>query len=135
VPDDAADEALVAALGGVTTVHTWVEDVDLHLDPDPLRATVSPEQDGYRVDVHATSLARAVTLLVDRLDPDAVVDDAVVDVPAGTSVSFHVRTRGRFDPAALTRRPVLRSANDVVVPAPTSTPSSGAARDLTQSPR
>jgi len=138
VPDDATQEALVAVLddglGDVTTVHTWAEDVDLRLDPEPVRATVSPEQDGYRVDVHATSLARAVTLLVDRLDPDAVVDDAVVDVPAGTSVSFHVRTRGRFDPEALTRAPVLRTANDVVVPSsPTS--STGAARDLTQSPR
>ncbi|MGY4645590.1 glycoside hydrolase family 2 protein [Cellulomonas sp. URHB0016] len=121
-PENATTEALVAVLADglhdVRTVHTWVDDVDLRLDPRPLRATVSPEQDGYRVDVHATSLARAVTLLVDRLDPDAVVDDAVVDVPAGTSVSFHVRTLGRFDPQALTRHPVLRTANDVVVPAP-----------------
>ena len=46
---------------------------------------------------------------------------------AGVTASFHVRTRGTFDPAALTRAPVLRSANDVV------TPRVGA-RDLTQSP-
>ena len=70
-PADPAREVLVVRLGGLQTVHTWVEDVDLALDPDPLRASVTPVQDGYRVDVTATSLARDVTLLVDRLDPDA----------------------------------------------------------------
>ena len=54
-------------------------------------------------------------------------DQPFADIPAGATASFHVRTRGTFDPAALTRAPVLRSANDVV------TPRVGA-RDLTQSP-
>ncbi|KRD41169.1 beta-mannosidase [Cellulomonas sp. Root930] len=126
-PDDPAQEVLVVRLGTLQTVHTWVEDVDLALDPAPLRASVTPVQDGYRVDVTATSFARDVTLLVDRVDPDAIVDTALVDIPAGTTASFHVRTRGAFDSADLTRAPVLRSANDVVVPRL-------GARDLTQSP-
>ncbi|MDQ0375931.1 glycoside hydrolase family 2 protein [Cellulomonas humilata] len=126
-PADASHEVLVVRLGGMQTVHTWVEDVDLRLDANALRASVTPVQDGYRVDVTATSLARDVTLLVDRLDPDAVVDTALVDIPAGATASFHVRTRGTFDPADLTRAPVLRSANDVVLPRV-------GARDLTQSP-
>jgi beta-mannosidase len=114
-PGDPAQEALVVRLGALQTVHTWAEDVDLALDPAPLRASVTPVQDGYRVDVTATSLARDVTLLVDRVDPDAVADTALVDIPAGTTASFLVRTRATFDPVALTRAPVLRSANDVVV--------------------
>lgn len=129
-PVDPTREVLVVRLGDLRTVHTWAEDVDLDLDPAPLRASVTPVQDGYRVDVTASSLARDVTLLVDRLDPDALVDTALVDVPGGTTASFHVRTRGTFDPADLTRAPVLRSANDVRVaraPQPRS-------RDLTQSP-
>ena len=36
VPGDAASEVLVVDLGGERTVHTWVEDVDLDLDPAPL---------------------------------------------------------------------------------------------------
>lgn len=126
-PADPSREVLVVRLGNLQTVHTWVEDVELALDPDAVRASVTPVQDGYRVDVTATSFARDVTLLVDRLDPDAVVDTALVDIPAGATASFHVRTRGTFDPAALTRAPVLRSANDVVLPRL-------GARDLTQSP-
>lgn len=131
-PDDPAGEVLVVDLGDVRTVHTWAQDVDLRLDPDPVSATVTPLQDGYRVDVTARSFARSVTLHVDRLDPDATVDDALVDVPAGDTVSFHVRTSARFDAAALTRSPVLRTANDVVVPRGTTAPA-GAERDLQQS--
>jgi len=126
-PADPAREVLVVRLGDLQTVHTWAEDVDLALDPAPVRASVTPVQDGYRVDVTATSLARDVTLLVDRLDPDAVVDVALTDIPAGATASFHVRTRAVLDPADLTSAPVLRSANDVVVPRV-------GARDLTRSP-
>ncbi|MEZ0449508.1 glycoside hydrolase family 2 protein [Cellulomonas sp. ICMP 17802] len=115
-PADPSREVLVVRLGDLQAVHTWAEDVDLALDPAAVRATVTPVQDGFRVDVTASSLARDVTLLVDRLDPDASVDRALVDVPAGETASFHVRTRASVDPAALTRGPVLRSANDVIVP-------------------
>lgn len=131
-PDDPTGEVLVARLGDVQTVHTWVEDVDLALDPSPLTATVTPVQDGYRVDVTARSLARSVTLHVDRFDPDAVVDTALVDVPGGDTASFHVRTTVRTDPDALTRSPVLRTANDVVVPRAPQT-AAGAERDLESS--
>ncbi|WP_315094504.1 glycosyl hydrolase 2 galactose-binding domain-containing protein [uncultured Cellulomonas sp.] len=126
-PADPTHEVLVVRLGALQAVHTWVEDIDLALDPAPLRATVTPVQDGFRVDVTASSLARDVTLLADRVDPDAVVDTALVDIPAGGTASFHVRTQRVVDPLALTRPPVLRSANDVVVPRL-------GARDLTQSP-
>ena len=114
-------------LGGLQTVHTWVEDVDLALDPDALRASVTPVQDGYRVDVTATSFARDVTLLVDRLDPDALVDTALVDIPAGATASFHVRTRGDVRPRRPHPRPraALRQRRGA--------PRVGA-RDLTQSP-
>lgn len=131
-PDDPAGEVLVARLGEIQSVHTWVEDVDLRLDPDPLTATVTPVQDGYRVDVIARSFARSVTLHVDRFDPDAVVDTALVDVPGGETVSFHVRTAVRHDPEALTRAPVLRTANDVVVPRAPQT-AADAERDLESS--
>ncbi|CAN5246846.1 hypothetical protein BH11ACT1_BH11ACT1_10360 [soil metagenome] len=112
-PGDPASEVLVAELEGVRTVHAWVEDVALRLDPDPLEATVTPFDDGYRVEVRARSLARDVTLLVDRLDPAARVDDALVTLPAGTSTTFTVRTTARLTATQLTSPLVLRSANDL----------------------
>jgi beta-mannosidase len=111
---DAREEVLVASLDGVLTVHPWREDKDLALRRAPVSADVTVVPGGYDVTVTARSLARAVTLLVDRLDPDATVDEQVVDLPAGTSVTFHVRTILDLDPAALTAAPVLRTANDLV---------------------
>ncbi len=115
LPGDAASEVLVAGLDDARTVHAWVEDVDLTLDPAPLDVDVVAEPGGYRVDVTARSLAKDVTLLVDRLDPDAVVDDALVTLPAGARATFHVRSTVAGLEAALAAAPVLRCANDVVV--------------------
>lgn len=113
VADDATDEVLVAELDDVRTVHTFAEDVDLRLDPSPLDATATAVPGGYRVDVHARSLAKDVTLLVDRAAGDARVDDALVDLPAGASASFLVTTAAVLDPSVLTAAPVLRTANDL----------------------
>jgi beta-mannosidase len=112
-PDDPAAEVLVARLDGVMTVHTWVEDVDLALDPAPLEATVTGVEGGYRVDVVARSLARDVTILADRVDPAATVDEALITVPAGGRASFRVRTSARLSAADLTDPAVLRTANDL----------------------
>ncbi len=116
-PGDPRREVLVAELEGARTAHLWAEDVVLDLAPAPLRATAAPADGGYRVDVTAHSLARDVTLLVDRLDPDARVDDALVTLPAGASATFWVKTSARLDEAALTSAPVLRTANDLRVAA------------------
>jgi beta-mannosidase len=110
---DPANEVLVVTLGEVRGLHRWAESKDLALDPSPVRTTVTAQDGGYRVDVTATSLALGVTLLADRLDPDAQVDDQVVDLPAGTTAVFHVTSRG-LDQDALATRPVLRTENDLV---------------------
>ena len=110
-PGDPRGELLLAELGGVRTVHTWVEDIEL--DPTPLHSTVTPVYGGYRVEVRASSLARDVTLLVDRLDPAARVDDALVTLPAGATATFTVRTATRLSAEQLTGPLVLRSANDL----------------------
>ena len=110
---DPANEVLVVTLGGARALHRWAESKDLALDPAPVRTTVTAQDGGYRVEVTATSLALGVTLLADRLDPDAQVDDQVVDLPAGATAVFHVASRG-LDPEALVSRPVLRTENDLV---------------------
>ncbi|GGM31529.1 glycoside hydrolase family 2 protein [Promicromonospora citrea] len=110
---DSSREVLTVSFGGERGLHRWAESKDLALDPAPLRTAVTPDGDGYRVEVTATSLALGVTLLPDRLDPAAQVDDQVVDLPAGATAVFHVTGTG-LDPEALTARPVLRTENDLV---------------------
>jgi beta-mannosidase len=112
-PDDPLTEIVVARLEDLTRVHTFVEDVDLALEPDPVKVEVIETEDGYAVTVTARSLARDVALLADQAASDATVDDALLTLTAGESATFNVRTTARDVGQAFTRPPVLRTANDL----------------------
>ncbi|MCO1574539.1 glycoside hydrolase family 2 protein [Crossiella sp. SN42] len=116
-PSAPAGEVLVATTDQARVVHTFGEDLDLAYDPAPLTAQVAAVEGGYRVDVRATSFARDVAVLADRVAPDAVVEEMLVPMLAGESRSFLVRTGTRLaDPAVLAGPLVLRSANGLCAP-------------------
>ncbi len=129
-PDDPGNEVLVAQWrpsdddpGGpatpVTAVHCWVEDIDLRLDPEAHDVTAEVVGDGVLVTVTAArGLVKDLTLLVDRIDPAAEVDAALVTLPAGATARLHVRTADPGPLAAWVRRPVLRTANDLAAVRP-----------------
>jgi beta-mannosidase len=108
---DPTSEIVVARLDNLTAVHTFVPDIDLALDADPVDVEVTRTEDGFAVKVTARSFARDVTLLADQAAPDATVDDALVTLPAGQTTTFRVRTNTRDLEQALDRPPVLRTAN------------------------
>ncbi len=112
-PTEPAAEAIVVQLGAERTIHMYVEDVDAHLDPDPLEVEVDRIAGGYRVQVTARSLVRDLILMADRLAPDASVDHALVDLPAGAKTTFVLRTSAELDPMSIGSAPVLRTANDL----------------------
>ncbi len=112
-PDDPTREVLVAQLGDVRTVHAFVEDVELELDPEPLSAVAEPVDGGYRVSVTARSLARDVTLLADIAAADATVDRGLVTLLPGETADFMVSTADPGAADALTGPAVVRSANDL----------------------
>ena len=112
-PGDVHNEVLVAGLGAVRTVHSWAEDISLDLEKDSLVTTSEPGTDGYQVTVTARSLTKDITLLVDRLDPDATVDRGLVTLPAGASATFQVRSSLPGLTEALLGPTVLRSANQL----------------------
>jgi beta-mannosidase len=112
-PDDPTAEIVVAHLDAVTGVHTFVEDIELPLDPNPIDVEVMRTEQGYAVKVTARSFVRDVTLLPDRAAADATVDDALITLTAGESTTFRVRTSARELERALDRPPVLRTANDL----------------------
>ncbi|KOX13909.1 beta-mannosidase [Saccharothrix sp. NRRL B-16348] len=113
-PGDPKGEVLVVSTADARTAHLFREDLELAYDPAPLTAEVRRVDGGYRVDVTASSFARDVAVLADRVAEDAVVDDTLVTLPAGGTHSFLVRTAAELaDPAALAGPLVLRSANDL----------------------
>ncbi len=113
-----AEEYLVADEESAGPAYWYpVEDPQLHLATQAEALDVAAERNGsgYAVRVSASSLVKDLTLFPDRLDPTAGVDTALVTLPAGRSHTFQVTSQqADLDLAALTRRPVLRSANDLV---------------------
>ncbi|MDF2989956.1 MAG: beta-galactosidase/beta-glucuronidase [Microbacterium sp.] len=108
---DVAREVLVIdAPGFGRTVHHGAEVVDQILDADPLEVEVHPAAGGWTVVVTARSLARDVTLLVDRADPSLSVDAGLRTLLAGESAEFTVRGDAG-DAASLSSPLVVRHAN------------------------
>ena len=94
----------------------FVEDTVLRLRPRQgvTSTRVASTDDGYALTVSATGLVKDLTVLADRVHPDARVDSGMVTLAAGDSHTFHIESEA-IDPAALTADTVLRSANDLVV--------------------
>jgi len=115
-PGDPAAELVVADAGPARATWFFVEDRDSALPPPGFTADVTRDPTGYRVTVTATSLLRDLTLLADRVAPDAVVEDALVTLLPGESVTWSVATAAAVDGAAFLDRRVLRSANQLVQP-------------------
>ncbi len=111
---DPLREVLVAELDDRRALWFGSQDRDLAYEPDALEAEATRTDTGYDVVLRARSLVRDIALHVDRLAPDATVDDTLVTLLAGEARTVRVRTVQEIDARALTRRPVLATVNDAV---------------------
>lgn len=114
VPGDAAGELLVASLGHERATWFYTEPRDSALRSPALHVEVTSTDDGARVRVTTNTLVRGLSLLADKVHPDAVVDDMLVDLLAGESVTFHVAAPEALDRSALADPRVLRSVNQLM---------------------
>ena len=111
---DVASEVLVVELGSTRALWFFAEYRDSALQPAGLSTDVARTADGYAVTVTARQLARDVALLVDKLDAAASVDDQLVTLLPGESVTFAVTSSLEIDADAFARAEVLRCANQLV---------------------
>lgn len=114
IAEDPAAEFVRVSGPDVEPAHWYfVEDPELALSPVALSVEVVPRNGGVDLHVTASALVKDIVLMPDRLDPAARVDSGMITLVAGERHTFAVT--GNFpDPAALTARPVLRCANDLV---------------------
>ncbi|MGZ4609874.1 MAG: glycoside hydrolase family 2 protein [Actinomycetes bacterium] len=115
---DPSAELLVADNPADDDVHrsVWFFDEDLRLAlPAPrLTGSLSRVAGGYTLEVVAHTLVRDLTLHVDRLDPDATVDQQLVTLLPGERTRLQITSDAALDESALLTMPVLRTANDLV---------------------
>ncbi len=109
-----ADEVIVATVGTERGFWYYAEARDSSLPAPAFTTDAQPCEDGYTVTVTAEVFLRDLALLVDKVDPAAVVDDQLVTMLPGETVTFQVRTSATLDPAALVSTRVLRTANQLV---------------------
>ncbi|MCS5524310.1 glycoside hydrolase family 2 protein [Curtobacterium flaccumfaciens pv. oortii] len=114
VPGDPGSEVLVVTGAGTRTVHDFAEVVDQALEPSPLSTVVSTTDDGATVTVTATAYARDVSLFPDRVDAAARVDDGLVSLLPGESVTFTVTGAPGIAAQELDHRLVLRHAGSLL---------------------
>jgi beta-mannosidase len=114
VMGDKANELLVATMHDSTAFHYSAEDVDLNLPKPEFDLKVDKTADGYDVTVTAKTLIKDLCLFVDRIHPDATVDDMLVTLLPGQSKTFNVQCAAELDPKVLSNAPVFRCANQLV---------------------
>ncbi|WP_436759867.1 glycosyl hydrolase 2 galactose-binding domain-containing protein [Streptosporangium sp. V21-05] len=111
VPADPPAELLSVRLDGHRALHFFAEDTRVAFPVAAYDTEVTPAGGGgLDVTVTARTLLRDLALFPDRLDPASSVDDMLLTLLPGESVTLHVT--GSPDPAALAGRPVLRCVND-----------------------
>ncbi|MEX0775868.1 MAG: glycoside hydrolase family 2 TIM barrel-domain containing protein [Phycisphaeraceae bacterium] len=131
-PHDAASESIVAQIDDAKPGHApspglagdqppapvfWFFDVDRNLRYPLPKFDTDLAQRGteYHLTVTARSLLRDLCVFADRLDPNATVSEQMITLLPGDSFTFVIESEELLDKDALSRRPVLRCVNDVVV--------------------
>ena len=114
-PGDVAAELIVAEASGIRGLWWFAEPRDSALAEPGLTAEVEHLDDGgHLVTVTAGALVRDLTLLVDRLSPDARVDRGLVTLLPGERAVFRLDGIAELDAAAVLGPLVARSGNQLV---------------------
>ena len=114
-PGDARSEVIVADLDGVRAFWYFAEPRGSALPAADIAMSVAAHAgDGVDVTLTARSFVRDVTLLVDKVAPDAEASTGPLTLLPGESATIRVSGVSAADAEALTSARVLRSANQLV---------------------
>lgn len=112
---DAGSELVTAELEGVRGVWFFGEPRDSALEAPRVSVEVREHPEGSEVTLTAGNLVRDLTLLVDKITPDAVAAEGLVTLLPGESTTILVRGLDPHQAPAVSHPSVLRSANQLVV--------------------
>ncbi|WP_084104761.1 glycoside hydrolase family 2 protein [Demequina sp. NBRC 110056] len=121
VPDDVSSpaapesELVTASFDGTRGWWFFAEYRDSRLSDPGLTVDAERTERGWRLEVAAAALARDVAVLVDRVDPDARADVALVTLLPGERVTVEVTGALAAAATDFAAPSVLRSANQLVV--------------------
>lgn len=112
-PDNPREEFIIATMHDSTAFYFFNEDVELDLPKAEYEVKIEPQDGDYLVHITAKTLLRDLCLFVDRIHPDAEVDDMLVNILPNETKTFRVKS-----PVAITaeqmKSPVLRCVNQLM---------------------
>lgn len=114
-PDDATTELIVAEARGIRGLWWFAEPRDSALaEPGLTAEVVRVGDEAFDVTITAGGVVRDLTLLVDRLDPRAVVDRGLVSLLPGERAVFRISGVSDLDAASVLAPVVARSGNQLL---------------------
>ena len=113
-PGSAADELITATALDARAEWFFVEPRDSHLAPEEVDVQVERDDEAFRVTVTARTLVRDMTLLVDKIAPEAQVDSGLATLLPGETTTFRVTGVDALDVAAVSDPRVLRTGNQLI---------------------
>jgi len=113
-PGNPADELITATMHDSTAYWYFAEDISLALPSPQADIAVAREGRDWLVTVTAKTLLKDLCLFVDRIHPDATVDDMLVTLLPGQNRTFRITCAVELTAEMLSQAPVFRSANQLV---------------------
>lgn len=112
-PANPREEMLVATMHDSVGRFYFNEDIALDLPAPQADISVARDGEDWLVTVTAGSLLKDLCLFVDRIHPDATVDDMLVTLLPGEARVFRVNCAVDLDARTLGTSPVFRCANQL----------------------
>lgn len=114
VAQSTSDELVSATVGDQRGLWFFAEYRDSSLTRAEYDVTAARTDGGWIIDIFAHTVVRDLTMLVDKLDPDARVDTSMLTLLPGERARLRVTGAADADPESFGAARILRSANDLV---------------------
>jgi beta-mannosidase len=115
IGDGRTPRLLTASAAGARRATWWThEDMDSGLPAARLRTNLTEAVGGYQVRITADTMVKDLALLIDRVDPDGCVDDALLTLLPGEQAILNISSAAQLNAPDLVAATVLRTANDLV---------------------
>jgi beta-mannosidase len=111
MPRDKSREMIVAQAGDVRTTFYFASDKDLVYPPPAPQADLKRDGELWKLKLTSPALLRNVMVNIDRVDPDASIDDNFVTLLPGESCTLTIRSNMQWTAQQLSTPPVFQCAN------------------------
>jgi beta-mannosidase len=114
-PIQLSSSVLVATFAGARKLFFFAEYKDSELESPNLELDLASTANGYQLKVTANNLIRDLLVMIDKLAPDASVNQGLISLLPGETALFEIQTSESLSLQDFQSERVIKSANQLVV--------------------